>query len=113
MFLLTFALIAAFLRILPPALTLKVQKTSASASHSKLRVDSCIPHAKTPESVLSGLRHQIENGKGSLKSVNEALWQASKWGNWRLAKDVYAMETSLRKRARSGLCRLESTLVLC
>ena len=119
MFLLTFALIAAFLRILPPALTLKVQKTSVSASHSKLRVDSCIPHAKTPESVLSGLRHQIENGKGSLKSVNEALWQANKWGNWRLAKDVYAMakltakEGTIRPLSPGVYSRALLTLVKC
>ena len=41
--------------------------------------------------VISRLKRRIDGGKGSLKSVNEALWFASKLCDWRLAMDLFAL----------------------
>ena len=97
------AILAVFLSLFSLLFSMKIQtlRRSDALGTPNLKRDVSNSHVEASE-LIGKLKRKIDSGKGSLKSVNEALWYANRLSDWRLALDLFSWLNLVQMRAKSG-----------
>ena len=84
-----------FLSLFSLLFSMKIQtlRRSDALGTPNLKRDVSNSHVEASE-LIGKLKRKIDSGKGSLKSVNEALWYANRLSDWRLALDLFFLAKS-------------------